>query len=203
MNSSERSGKRPSRSALQSEACRWSSVPRNLGSAVGTRMKHQGSRNPRSKQNRKALNPSEIKPGSVLELEDNDTVCSELTDNWSADVIRDWLQGQARQHGRKASLDLDSILQEKGIDMFNNSWEGLSFTPHEQNAPVVDDESVLHQSKRWESSPGLVQQGVPRPERPSEPEIPKSTKVQESSDRFGWLKKFPFRAPRPNSPAEK
>jgi hypothetical protein len=198
LNSGKRSGNNPSRSALQSGACRWSSVPKNLGSVVDTSMKHQGSRNPRSKQNQKALNPSEINPGSVLELEDNDTVCSELTDSWSADVIRDWLQAQASRHGRKASLDLDSILKEEGIDVLNNSWEGLSFTPHEQKAPTVDDESILHQSKRWESSPGLVQQGVPRPERPSEPEIPKITKVQESSDRFGWLKKFPFRAPRPN-----
>jgi hypothetical protein len=166
-------------------------------------MKHQGSRNPRSKQNRKTLNPSEIKPGSVLDLEDNDTVCSELTDSWSTDVIRNWLQAQASRHGRKASLDLDSILKEEGIDVLNNSWEGLSFTtPHEQNGPTVDDESVLHQSKRWESSPGLVQQGVPRPGRPCELEIPKSTKVQESSDRFGWLKN-PFRAPQPYSAAKK
>jgi hypothetical protein len=194
LNSGERSEKKnPSRSVLQSEACRWSSVPKNLGSAVDTTtLKHKGSSNPRSKQSRKALNHSEIKPGSVLELEDDDTVCSELTDYWSADVIRKGLQAQANRHGRKASLDLDSILKEEGIDLLNNPREGLSFTPHEQNAPAVDDESILHQSKRWESSPGSVQRGVPRPKRPCEPEIPNRTKVQESSDRFGWLKNLSF-----------
>ena len=194
----------PPQSPFRRSLARWSSVPKDLGSTVNSNSltkddvkdatkfsDEKGSQLKKSKASSSIEKTDDASsksrgsgaqfpaPGShLLVYDDASTVCSDITDCWTNEVISNRLAAETRRraagHNRRATYDLGSIINEEA---------GVEGSSRLERSPLQDN--------RWESASKLtkeVNESLPHPKRPADDSAPK----EDVSSRFGWLKKLSF-----------
>ena len=149
--SSPRAGRKSSRKAGSKKKNKQKvpKSPRTSGSPV----------TPRSQGIRSSKNG--IGEGSILELDDNNTVCSDITDAFSID----WTEASSpHQKNRKKRPDLGKINEAEDPDVSksthvgtNNKFAGTSWAELSMSEKTEDNSKrrAMHLNKRWGSVPNL------------------------------------------------
>jgi hypothetical protein len=157
---------------------RWSSTPSRLGSGFSS---------PR-KQQQQHVRPVPVfigdREGSILDIAEDNTVCSDITDAFSLDVSEPEIH---RAFMMVPSLDK---IEEPSVGG-TNSWGGLSHSSKkssktEESSSTQDKKK--HLTSRWESSRDETPDGSGTPKTPTRGQEPVEKTPQ--STRFGWLKKI-------------
>jgi hypothetical protein len=152
---------------------RWSSTPMRLGSAPSS---------PRKQQQHVRPVPVVIGEGSILDIAEDNTVCSDITDAFSLDVSEPEIHRSFMM-----APNLDKI-EEPSVD---TSWGALSHSSKKSSKTEVTSstqDKKRHLTSRWESSRDFTADGSGTPKTPTRRQ--ETVEKTPQSKRFGWLKKI-------------
>jgi hypothetical protein len=172
--------KKSKREDMRKEMSRWSSVPTKLGSPV----------TPQKTPSRPVS--VKISEESIIEVGDDDSVCSELTDGFSFEPMEPEYPRKVKSSRGLSEIKENSEDHQKA-SLMGTSWADLSHSEETEasKASNFSKERRMHLSKRWQSTSNLSAAVNPdflkSPVRGIE-----SRKKKGSHERFGWLKKLPF-----------
>ena len=122
----------PGKELLQESATRWTSTPARLASPDSPRKTHRGI-------------PGVIGEGSTLELDDNNTVASDITDAFSTDLTDS--TSNSPYYSKRGLSNLDKINENNHCDNIHSD----SAT----RASSSTKEKAMHLSRRWQSTTNI------------------------------------------------
>jgi hypothetical protein len=167
------------REDMRKQMSRWSSVPTKLGSPV----------TPQKRPSRPAS--VKISEESIIEVGDDDSVFSELTDGFSFEPMEPEYPRKVKSSRGLGEIRENSEHQKASL--MGTSWADLSHSEETEatKASNFSKERRMHLCKRWQSTSNIAvdvnSDFLKSPVRGIE-----SRKKKGSHERFGWLKKLPF-----------
>jgi hypothetical protein len=106
------------------------------------------------------LPPVAIAEGSILEVDDDTSVCSELTDNFSWEPMENEYSKSARRELGLVPINEMENSEHGQQTIGDTSWGGLSFSARDKEDQSTKDstgssDKRRHLSKRWQSTPNI------------------------------------------------